>query len=210
MIASGRSRLRVVLALLAGGALVAGALAVVLLPGLLARRQHELVLRKTQAVVTAVRDLARLETAEFHLERVIDLRDQQQALYGLVQAEDALLLVAAGDVTAGVDLGRLQPSSVQLRDGRAALRLPEPEIFHVRLDEAHTFVYARTTDLLASRDERLEGKARELALSSFARAAREGGILDRARAQAERVVRALLRELGVAEVTITWGPQGAA
>lgn len=168
-------------------------------------REHELRLRETQGVITAVRALARLEAAEYHIERVIDLRDQQQALAGLVQAEDGLLLVAAGDVVAGVDLAKLSPGAVQVRDGRAVLRLPEPEIFHVRLDDAHTYVYARRTDLLAQRDERLEGRARELAADGFVRQARQGGILERARTQTERVVRGLLLPLGVREVVITFG-----
>lgn len=174
--------------------------------GLHLAREHELRLRETQGVITAVRALARLEAAEFHIERVIDLHDQQQALAGLLQAEDALLLVAAGDVVAGVDLAKLPPGAVQVQDGRAVLRLPEPEIFHVRLDDAHTYVYARRTDLLAQRDERLEGRARELAADGFVRQARQGGILDRARAQTERVVRGLLSPLGLREVVITFGP----
>lgn len=189
----------------------AGLVAAVLWGGarLRLQREHERIEARTASVITAMRDLARLETAEYHIERVIDLRDRQQVLAGLVQAEDGLLLVAAGNVSAGVDLGKMAPGAVQVQGGRAVVRLPDPEIFHVRLDEARTYVYARRTDLLASRDERLEGKAREVALESFSRAARDGGILDRARVQTERVVRALLRELGLREVVILWGLRSA-
>ena len=59
--------------------------------------------------------------------------------------------------------------------------------------------------LLAQRDERLEGRARELAADGFVRQARQGGILERARTQTERVVRGLLLPLGVREVVITFG-----
>ena len=41
-------------------------------------------------------------------------------------------------------------------------------------------------------------------MSSFEKAAQGGGILDRAQRQAERVLRALLKDLGCEEVTITW------
>lgn len=169
------------------------------------QHQRTEVLRHTQTVVTAVRELARLEAAEYHLERVIDLRDQQVRLYGLLQGEDALLLVAAGDVVAGVDLSRLLPGDVVVdAAGTARVRLPAPEIFHVRLDEAHTYVHSRRTDLVAQRDEALEARARQLALQSFEQAARESGILERARAQCERLVRALLRQLGAQAVVVTF------
>lgn len=193
---------KLVVLVLAGGALAAAAS--VLVPGWLLRREHQLVLRRTADVVTAIRDLARLETTEYHMEKVIDLRDRQSRLYGLVEGEDALLLVASGEVSAGVDLSRLGPADVRLDAARATVRLPAPEIFHVRLDEGRTYVYSRHTDLLATRNERLEGQAREQAVRSFEDAARVGGILDRARAQAERVVRALCRQLGPREVVVEW------
>ena len=66
------------------------------------------VVRSAPSVVVAVRDLARLESAEYHVERVIELRDQQSRFFGLITVEDAILLVAVGDVTAGVDLGLLR------------------------------------------------------------------------------------------------------
>lgn len=164
-------------------------------------REREVLTRRA-AVVSAVRELARLETAEYHLERIIDLRQEQQLLFGLLESEDALLLVAAGDVTTGVDLGTLGEGDVQvdLRVGRVLVRLPAPAIFRAALDQRKTYVHSRRTGLLARRDERLEGRAR--AVDSFVQAAREAGILDRARVQAERLVRELLRELGFREVVI--------
>src|SRR5688572_5318956 len=38
--------------------------------------------RPTNALLTAVRDLARLETTELHVEKVIDLSDRQSRLFG--------------------------------------------------------------------------------------------------------------------------------
>lgn len=189
--------------------LVAFAGAALLLPQALRWQERREVLGRTASVITAVRDLAQLVTAEYHIERVIDLRDQQQALLGLVAGEDAILLVAAGDVSAGLDLGALQPGDVAIAPlpgggARVTLRLPRPRVLRAALDEKRTYVHTRRTDLLARRDERLEGRAREVAVASFERAAADGGILDRAQAQAERVLRALLRDLGFAEVVLDW------
>src|SRR5690349_7719315 len=75
--------------------LVLAAVAVVLAAGLLVvaprLSQDGSVVRTTPSVVTAVRDLARLEAIEFHVERVIDLRDRQSLLFGLIKTQDAIL-----------------------------------------------------------------------------------------------------------------------
>src|SRR5882672_7185826 len=60
------------------------------------------VIRPTGTILMAVRDLARLETNELHMEKVIDLTDKQSKFFGLVDTADAILLVAAGDVTIGI------------------------------------------------------------------------------------------------------------
>ena len=162
--------------------------------------------RPTAAVVTALRDLARLETAEAHVERVVDLRDRQSSVFGLVGADDALLLVAAGDVVAGVDLGALADDAIDAdpESGRARLRLPHPSVFSARLDNDATYVHTRSTDLLATRSETLETRARREAERTLRAAALEAGILRRAGENAERTVRALVGAMGYGEVTIEW------
>lgn len=195
-----RTSLKVLLAAVLLAALAAMA-------AVLGLRAHDrrLVEQRSAAVVTAMRDLARLETAEAHLERVIDLKEQQEHLFGLLATEDALLLVAAGDVVAGVDLGALPAGAVQvLPDGTLVVRLPAPRIFSVRLDEEHTYVHSRRTDVLARRNERLEGEARKAALASFEQAALRAGVLERARAQADRLLRALFQQIGFRRIVIEW------
>lgn len=156
-------------------------------------------------VVVAVRDLARLETASYHVERVIDLR-QQQRILGLLEAEDALLLVAAGDVTAGIDLTRMEDGDVVIEPeaSRAVLTLPAPEIFDARLDNERTYVHTRETSLLARRDAHLETRARREAEATLRDSAREAGILDRARANAATAITSLVRSLGYDQVEIRW------
>src|SRR5215471_12066705 len=65
------------------------------------------VVRPTGTVLMAVRDLARLETNELHMEKVVDLTDKQSRFFGMLDSTDAILLVAAGDVTVGIDLKKL-------------------------------------------------------------------------------------------------------
>lgn len=165
-----------------------------------------LVSRPTPDVVLAIRDLSRLETSTFHIEKVIELTDEQSRLFGLVQAKDQILLVAVGDVVAGLDMSRLTDSDVHVDPTRVEVRvvLPAPEVLSTSIDEARTHVFARSTDLLADRKEELEGLARKEAAEQIEKGARDGGILDRARASAVRTVRALLQSLGFEKIVVEW------
>lgn len=160
----------------------------------------------TASVLRAVQSLARLETVSFHMERVIDLRESQSRMFGLIEAEDAILLVAAADVVAGVDLARLRPEDVSIdaRTSRVTLTLPRAEVFATHLDAEHTFVHSRSTDTLAVRQENLETRARQEAERSLREAALRGGILTRAEENAGRTVTWLLRALGHQDVVLRW------
>ena len=167
------------------------------------------VVRPTPQVVVAVRDLARLESAEFHMERVIDLEDRQTRFFGLVEADDAILLIASGDVTAGVDLTRMQDGDVVVDpDARIArITLPEPEILRTSLDNERTYVHHRSTDALAERSETLETRARQEAERTLHDAALEAGILDRARDNARRTVTTLVTSLGYDDVQVRFASE---
>src|SRR3954466_8007799 len=53
------------------------------------------VIRPTAGVLTRIQELKRLESVSFHMERVLDLTEKQSRLFGLIETEDAILLVAA-------------------------------------------------------------------------------------------------------------------
>lgn len=156
------------------------------------------------AIITHVRELSRLEGVSFHVERVVDLKEEQRMLFGLVAADDAILLVASGDVVAGVDLGQLQPADVSVTsEGRSVtLRLPRAEVFSARLDNARTYVHSRKTDLLAERRESLETQARQAAEQTLRAAAEDAGILRRAEDSVARTVSSLVRALGFENVRV--------
>lgn len=158
-------------------------------------------------VVSQVRELARLEGVSYHIERVVDLKEEQRKVFGLVSAGDAILLVASGDVVAGVDLGKLGPGDVQTTpDGRkVTIRLPPAEVFSARLDNTHTYVHSRKTDLLAERQESLETRARQAAEQTLRAAAEDAGILERAQSSVARTVKSLVRSLGFEEVQVDYG-----
>jgi hypothetical protein len=162
------------------------------------------VVRPSPSVITAVRDLSRIEGASFHVERVIELTDTQEHLFGLVESEDAILLVAAADVVAGVDLSTLTDDAIQIDEARthATITLPHATVLATVVDEEHTYVHARTTDVLAERREDLEGLARREARDTLQTAAVEGGLLDRADRSVAHTVEALVRSLGIPNVEV--------
>lgn len=163
-----------------------------------------LVVRPTADVVVAMRDLARLESSSYHVERVIDLTSAQQRFGGLLRAEDSILLIAAADVVAGVDLAQMQDGDVVIEPDarRVTITLPPVEILSARLDNDRTYVHRRDTDLLARRRESLETDARREAERTLRQAAIDAGILDRAERNASRTVEALARSLGYEHVDV--------
>ncbi|HMJ12910.1 MAG TPA: DUF4230 domain-containing protein [Polyangiaceae bacterium] len=162
------------------------------------------VLKPGPNVIVAIRDLAELASAEYQIERVIDLTDKQTRFFGLVETRDALLLVASGSVSAGVDLSQLRDQDVRIDEAKKSvhIRLPPAKILSSRIDNERTYVHTRRTDVLAERKESLETRARQEAERAIVEAARQGGIQERARANAQRTVEALVRSLGYDSVTV--------
>lgn len=149
-------------------------------------------------VIYQVRSLARLETIQYSVEKVITAETGQDlfaALFG-----DRLLFVAHGIVIAGVDLGRLGPQDMWLQEGALYVRLPEAEVFIATLDNDKSYVYDRDTGLLTHGDVNLETTARQAAEQEIRKAALEDGILDQASQNAENFMYRLLRDLGYPEV----------
>lgn len=166
--------------------------------------------RASPDVITAVRHLARLEGVVFYLERVVDVKEKQSRFFDLVQAEDAILLVAAGDVTAGVDLGALQPGDVITDPTREAvvITLPRATVFSRRIDNNRTYVHTRRTDTWAVRQEHLETRARQEAERTLEEAALQAGILKHAEESVGRTIESLLRSLGYRQVEIRFRDPG--
>ena len=160
--------------------------------------------RPTPSVLLAVRDLARIEATEMHMERVIQMTDTQRVLFGMTEASDTILLVAAADIIAGVDLGALSDDAVRVDEasGAVTITVPHAVIFSSHLDSTRTFVHDRDTELLAERREDLESRARAEAERTLAAAALEAGIVERAETSVRRTLTSLITALGHEQVTV--------
>jgi hypothetical protein len=150
-------------------------------------------------VVHEVRALARLETMQYTVEKVITA-ETGQGPFGFLFG-DRLLLVAHGTIIAGVDLDRVGADDVSVDErGRVHLDLPAAEIFISALDNDKTYVFDREVGLLRKGDVQLESAARLAAEQEMAKAALEDGILEQAQLNAEAYLYRLLRSLGFADV----------
>jgi hypothetical protein len=149
-------------------------------------------------IIHEIRALARMETVQYSIEKVITA-ESGQGLFGSLFG-DKLLFVAHGIVIAGVDLQKLGPEDMWLENGVLYVALPEPEIFIATLDNDKSYVYDRDTGLFTKGDVNLETTARQVAEDVIAEAALEDGILEQAGQNAESYFSILFRELGYPEV----------
>lgn len=149
-------------------------------------------------ILREVRSLARLETVQYSMEKVITTEVGQGALGFLFG--DKLLFVAHGEVIAGIDLEKLGPDEMWVENNVLMVRLPEAEIFISTLDNQLSYVYDRETGILKRGDVTLESLARKAAEDEIEKAAIADGILETAQKNAESYLYRLLRQLGYPEV----------
>jgi hypothetical protein len=150
-------------------------------------------------IVREVRAIARLETIQYTVEKVITGETNQGAFAFLFG--DKLLFVAHGVVIAGVDLGQLTAADIWFDDlGVLTMRLPEAEIFISTLDNDKSYVYDRDTGFLTHGDINLESTVRQAAEDEITNAAIDDGILEHARVNAENYLYRLFRSLGFEDV----------
>ncbi len=148
--------------------------------------------------INEVRALARLETIQYSIEKVITAEIGQGTfdfLFG-----DRLLFVAHGIVIAGIDMSRINPEDMQMQGGVLTVVLPETEIFIATLDNEKSYVYDRETGLLTHGDVNLETTARQVAEAEIRKAALEDGILELAYQNAKSYLTRFFEALGFTEV----------
>ena len=151
-------------------------------------------------VVEGIQNLDRLATVRW-TESVPVTRESGGTGLERFFSGEKVLLIASGDVEAGVDLARIGEDDVRVEGDTVTIRLPEPEVFSASLDEAATSVYDRDFSPLNLRpDDELVEEARSEAVGEIEAAARENGILEQAERNAEDSIRAFVTTLGFQEV----------
>ena len=147
--------------------------------------------------VTIIRDvqsMARLETIQYTVEKVITA-EINQGVFGSLFG-DKLLFVAHGYVVAGVDLSKLSVEDLVLDGDVLRVNLPDAEVFVATLNNDDSYIYDRTTGLFRKSDPDLETDARQAAEEEILKAALQDGILGQAQVNAEAFLERLFNDLG--------------
>lgn len=146
-------------------------------------------------VVTQIRRLSRLESVSYAMDKMVS-GDRENRLLPAFLTGDRIQLEVHGEAVAGVDLGQLANSDVQVDGHSVRVHLPPAQLFTVALNDQKTHVYARSTGILVPVDPSLEGEVREQAVENLRGSALAAGILPRARQNACATVTKLLLGLG--------------
>lgn len=144
--------------------------------------------------ISEIRALARLETIQYSVEKVITA-EVGQGTFGFAFG-DKLLFVAHGIVIAGIDMEKLQPGDLRMENGVLFVNLPPTEIFIATLDNEKSYVYDRETGLLTKGQVDLETLARQTAEDEIRKAALEDGILLQGERNAEAYLIKFFNALG--------------
>ena len=155
-------------------------------------------------IIHEVKTLARLETIQYSVEKVISAEIAQNE-FGFLFG-DKLLFVAHGSVVAGIDLEQMTSEDIWFEGKYLYVDLPDPEIFIVALDNEKSYVYDRETGLLTKGDLNLETQARQLAEKEIRKAAEEDEILPQAQKNAEYIMQRIFEGLGFEDVVFVSNP----
>ena len=148
-------------------------------------------------VVEGIQDLDQLATVRWIESVPITRVSGGTALERLLSGE-RVLLIATGEVEAGVNLADIGDNDVKVEGKSVTIRLPEPEVLSTSLDEEETHVYDRDFSPLNLRpDDALVEEARAEAVGEIERAALENSILETAETNAEESLRAFVTTLGL-------------
>lgn len=153
------------------------------------------------SVVEKIRQLSRLETVEYSIDKIVEGNRQAPGIPNFL-AGDRLLLIAHGEVIAGVDLAALKKTDIRVDGDTVHIHLPAAQILIARIDNQRTRVYERTTGLLVPADPNLESQVRQAAEQQITQAALNDHILDQAQANAKVTITGLLYALGFRNVDV--------
>jgi hypothetical protein len=155
------------------------------------------------AVIKQVRSLARLETASYTIEKVLDAQTNDSNAVSRFLFGDKILLIAHGQVIAGIDLSQTSEKDIKISGRAITVALPPPQILVSTLDNSQTKVYDRSQGVLRRNDTELEATVRQEAEKSIRQAACDGNILGTAAENAKRQLTTLFTGLGFETITIS-------
>ncbi|ASC69558.1 hypothetical protein XM38_004850 [Halomicronema hongdechloris C2206] len=155
-------------------------------------------------IIHKLQGASELTTAIFAMEAVVPTTSDR-TLAGYVIGKTNLLYIAYGEVRAGVDLSRLDPSQITTGPESVRIQLPPAQILDSKLDVERSEVYDYDRGFLGLGPDNapeLQEMAQRQALQKITRAACSEGILTAANERAQLVVSQLLSPLAFESVQV--------
>ena len=151
-----------------------------------------------------IRDLGRLVTADQEFQVWLTYEDRPN-WWPFPFWNNKIILFTEGSVQAGVDLDKLDDKDLVVRGTKIEIILPPPEFFgEPNLDPDKTVALEGSSFNPFSMDWNDAFQAQREAEEAIRQKARETGLLEKARENAELRLEILFRRLGATDVTIRW------
>jgi hypothetical protein len=154
------------------------------------------------AIVENVQALGQLVTIQYSIQAVLEETRERGDFWDWLTRE-RLLLVAYGEVIAGVNLAEVTAGDISVEDEQVTIRLPQSIIISQRVDMDRTYVYDYERGFIGDLippDPNWVIQVESRAESVIVERAVADGILDKAAANAQVQLTALMYSLGFKKV----------
>lgn len=158
----------------------------------------------TPIVITQMKSIAQLMTISSYDEVVVDsTKKTLLQLPGLINQpiipqNSSLVIIAQGQIIAGIDLSEIQQKDVYVRDDSVAIKLPPPKILDVIVNPSQYEIFIEEGGWLPDEVSNLKVKAKQIMIDRFL----NNGTLAKANQQAAMIMENFLRTSGFKKVTL--------
>ena len=146
-------------------------------------------------------ELGKLVTMQYKLQTVSVVEEKEDNWLNRLFGENKIVLVATGEVMAGVDMTLLAEKDILVNGPAVRLIMPPAEIVSVSLIPGESWVYDHKLNILKP-NWQIEQQAQEQAVVSLRQWSIKNGILEQAEEVFTTRIESFLRRLGFTEVTI--------
>ncbi|MEH0153789.1 DUF4230 domain-containing protein [Limibacter armeniacum] len=158
----------------------------------------------TDAVVSKVEALGKLELVKFNIADVITFKDENP----WYMPDQEVFMVARGEAVGCVDLTKLTGDKVtmNLTEDTMYVNLPAPEVCYYKLDMKKTKVYDKSIGAFMNQTK-LVNEAYKEGENRILHAALDEGLLEETRGNAQKMLKPLLENITGKSVILTFEPQ---
>ncbi len=148
-------------------------------------------------IVQKIEDLGNLEVVQYNIQ---DLMEYKKVRQWLPNAKTALIV--SGEVIGCIDLTKVKPEDIYTSGDSIRLRLPAPEICHIKINHSESRIYDMQFGLWES--TQIADEAYRYAENELRRQAMKLDITSKSRDNAVNLLRPILQAMGFEYVYITF------